>query len=307
MNNANDSSNNSSAGSTTHSPSSGRSAALLTVAGLLIAGGFAWQASRASDLEQKISEGNQQRAALQTRLEQTDSAWQSAMKSVQQGLDESRAQNKTLISDSDRLAKRRADAFAKQTAARHQELADALDKVKTEQTAKLDGITTEVGSVRDDMGGVKTDVGTVRADVETTRADLKDARAELIRVKGDLGEMSGLIATNASQIQMLRDLGDRNIYEFTLARDANQKVGDIQLTLKKTDLKRSRFTMVVSADDRHVEKKDRMVNEPVQFYTTKAKQPYEIVVNQVQKDKVVGYLATPKVTLARADSTKSTK
>jgi hypothetical protein len=48
------------------------------------------------------------------------------------------------------------------------------------------------------------------------------------------------------------------------------------------------------ADDKLTEKKDRNINEPVQFYTSKARQPYELVVNQVQKDLIVGYLSTPK-------------
>jgi hypothetical protein len=78
-----------------------------------------------------------------------------------------------------------------------------------------------------------------------------------------------------------------------------QKVGDIELILRKADTGRNRFTLDVMADDKRVEKKDRTINEPVQFYTLKAHQPYEIVVNQVQKNQVVGYLSTPKVTIAR--------
>jgi hypothetical protein len=81
-----------------------------------------------------------------------------------------------------------------------------------------------------------------------------------------------------------------------------QKVGDIQVTLKKVDTKRNRYTLDVRADDRLVEKRDKTINEPVQFYTSQARQPYELVVNQVQKDKVIGYLATPKVTLSRNTS-----
>lgn len=57
--------------------------------------------------------------------------------------------------------------------------------------------------------------------------------------------------------------------------------------------------MDVIADDKKVEKKEKGVNEPVQFYTSKARQPYEIVINEVKKDLIVGYLATPKVQTAR--------
>ncbi len=53
------------------------------------------------------------------------------------------------------------------------------------------------------------------------------------------------------------------------------------------------------ADDKRVEKKDRSINEPVQLYVGGGHQPYEIVVNQVKKDEMIGYLATPKVTTAQ--------
>jgi len=98
----------------------------------------------------------------------------------------------------------------------------------------------------------------------------------------------------------LRALGERNYFEFDInKKDSAKKVGDITLTLKKTDPKRNRFTMDVLADDRHVEKRDKTINEPVQLYVSGNMQPYEIVINQVTKDHVTGYLATPKVKLAR--------
>ena len=57
--------------------------------------------------------------------------------------------------------------------------------------------------------------------------------------------------------------------------------------------------MEVLADDKKTEKKDKGINEPVQFYVSKARQPYELVVNQVAKDQITGYLATPKEQIAR--------
>lgn len=65
------------------------------------------------------------------------------------------------------------------------------------------------------------------------------------------------------------------------------------------DLKKNKYTLELVADDKRVEKKDKNVNEPVQFYVAKARQPYELVVNEVKKDQIVGYLATPKVQQSR--------
>jgi hypothetical protein len=55
----------------------------------------------------------------------------------------------------------------------------------------------------------------------------------------------------------------------------------------------------VLADDKRVEKRDRTVNEPVQLYVSGYRQPVEIVVNQVNKDEVVGYVSVPKVAAGR--------
>jgi hypothetical protein len=138
------------------------------------------------------------------------------------------------------------------------------------------------------VGGVKTDVATTRTDLETTKTQLN-------RVIGDAGVMSGLIATNHGELEVLKHKGDRNYYEFTLQKGAKPiLLSSIKLQLKKVDEKRSRFTLGVSADDRNIEKKDKSLDEPVQFYTGKDPMLYEIVVNSMEKNKVSGYLATPK-------------
>ncbi len=54
------------------------------------------------------------------------------------------------------------------------------------------------------------------------------------------------------------------------------------------------------ADDKRYEKKDRNVNEALQFYLS-GKDPalYEIVVNSISsKNQIAGYLSTPKGALA---------
>ena len=94
---------------------------------------------------------------------------------------------------------------------------------------------------------------------------------------------------------MLKHKGDRNYYEFTLSKGQKKPVGTVSLELKKADPKKSRFTLVVLADDRSYEKKDRNVDEPLQFYSGKDPALYEIVVNSIgSKNTISGYLSTPK-------------
>jgi polyhydroxyalkanoate synthesis regulator phasin len=151
--------------------------------------------------------------------------------------------------------------------------------------------TTEskLGSLTGDLTGVKTDVSSTKSELQKTIAELKS-------VRGDLGVQSGLIATNGQELATLRRLGDRNYYEFNLLKTKEpQRVSNVSLKLKHTDTKRGRYTVEVLVDDKLTLKKDRSVNEPVQFYSSHSKRiPNEIVINQVFKDQIVGYLATPK-------------
>jgi dsDNA-specific endonuclease/ATPase MutS2 len=155
---------------------------------------------------------------------------------------------------------------------KHQEVVSQLSDLKQDTSTKLDKVST---------------------DLEQTGQDLK-------RVVGDLGITSGQVATNAKELATLKQLGERNYYEFDLTKTKEpQKVGDIRLILQKTDPKHNRYTVQVLADDKKVDKKDKTVNEPVQLYVSGSRQPYEIVVNQVKKNEVVGYLATPKLRTPR--------
>ena len=144
------------------------------------------------------------------------------------------------------------------------------------------------------MGGVKTALTSTQSELEKTIAQLKS-------VQGDLGVTSGLVATNGQELAALKLKGERNYVDIKLGRTkAPVRFADVTLLLKKTDPKRNRYTVDVNADDKLTEKKDKSINEPVQFYTSKGgRTPYELVINQVGKDQIVGYLSTPKDTAAR--------
>ena len=185
-----------------------------------------------------------------------------------------------------------------------EQLTGALAEEQRKQHAQVTSQLSEVKAATNDantkIGEVKTDVTSVRSDVAATKSELDKTIADLKRVNGDMGEMSGLIATNSKELGALKQLGDRNYFEFDLKKTKGpQKIGDVAVLLKKADQKKNKYTIDVIADDKRVEKRDRNVNEPVQFYVAKARQPYELVVNEVKKDQIVGYLATPKVMQSR--------
>jgi chromosome segregation ATPase len=263
-------------------------------AGLLITGGATlYQGTQTADLRRQFDASQRDNTALRAKLTDTGSQMQSELKALRDELVQTRQVTSADVANARSLAARHVDGVVTRIA-----------KLQEQQSRKF---TDELGKVREStveastrIEGISSDVGAVKTEVASAKTDIQDTRTELQRARGDMGVMSGLIATNSKEVQQLRELGDRNIYEFAInKKNATQRVGDIQLVLKKIDAKRNRYTVAVMADDKVVEKKDKSLNEPVQFYTSRARQPYELVVNQVDKDRVVGYLATPKVTLSR--------
>jgi chromosome segregation ATPase len=233
--------------------------------------------------------GDATTALLEQRLQGLNDQLNSAMHDTQNNLNAALKNNRS-------QAQRQSDDLRGKLEQQQQQVSGELTQLKdatTSADSKITEVSTDVNTVKSDVSGVKSEVATTQAGLEKTGSDLR-------RAMGDMGVMSGLIATNGKDLDALRALGERNYVEFNInKRQTEQKIGNITLKLKNADPKRNRYTVEIVADDQRVEKKDKTVNEPVQFYTSNNRQPYEIVVNQLKKDQIVGYLATPKVTIAR--------
>jgi hypothetical protein len=231
--------------------------------------GFVTMQQRVEKLTKDLSESQTQVAELQKRMRSAEAQ------------DETLGQKLGMTKKE--LAQRAAELQAQQKAAESRLQAEANQE--KEQIGKVSG---EVAGVRTDVGGVKTDVASTKADLETTKANLQTAI-------GDLGKQSGLIANTRGDLEVLKHKGDRNYYEFTLLRGAKpQPVATVSLQLKKTDPKRGKYTMNVTSDDKTIEKQDRNVAEPIQFYSGRDHLLFELVVWTVDKKKATGYLSTPK-------------
>jgi len=186
-------------------------------------------------------------------------------------------------------AKSRAESIRKEQVAADQKLSSQLAQAQKENDEKLGAVTT-------DLGGAKKDI-------ETTRNDLEATKGKLERATGDMGVMSGLIARNHDDLEDLKRRGERNYYEFTIPKTKTaQRVGPVQISLNKVDQKKSKYTMTVYADDKSIEKRDKTAGEPVQFYVKGSSRmsPYEVVVFDVGKNQITGYLSTPKDASANA-------
>ncbi len=245
-------------------------------------------------LKQDIAKGNTAILDEVGRVRESHSVSTAAarqnVESLKDELEAARRQAQMAVGQAKVDAEKNAAAIARRLEQQQKAVEESLrtEVAKVEQTA-----STKIGEVSTEVSNVKTDVSATKSELEKTIAELKTTR-------GDLGVQSGLIATNASELAALKRLGERNYFDINLGKTkAPVRIGDVLLQLKKADVKKNRYTVDVVADDKKVEKKDKGVNEPVQFYTSKARQPYEIVINEVKKDQIVGYLSTPKVQVAR--------
>jgi O-phosphoseryl-tRNA(Cys) synthetase len=161
---------------------------------------------------------------------------------------------------------------------------------------KLSGLESNVNTQLATKASTE-DVTKLNGDVSGVKNELDATNQKLDRATGDMGVMSGLIARNHDDVEELKRKGDRNYFEFTIQKSKTpQRVGPVQISLSKVDTKKAKYTMTVLADDKSIEKKDKTAGEPVQFYVkgTARYAPYELVVFEVNKNQVSGYLSTPK-------------
>jgi len=234
----------------------------------------------------------------------------SAQTHLQQEVTKAQDQNKILTAQLDQANSRLAelkgqmDVTSQKIGMTQAELADArsrAESIRKAQTASDQKLSEKIAQAQKEseaqIGAVATDVTGAKKDIESTRTDLEATKSKLDRATGDMGVMSGLIAHNHDDLEELKRRGDRNYYEFTVQKAKTpQRVGPVQMSLNKADTKKSKYTLTVLVDDKAIEKRDKTAGEPVQFYVKGSARttPYEIVVFDVGKNAITGYLSTPK-------------
>jgi len=225
-----------------------------------------------------LRQARQQIAALQTRVTELTSTADKRTKELDLGLAAVRGQTEAVAEK------------AGVTQAELEKTAAAARQLREDQRRGQEGLAS--------LGG---EVGKVKDDVAASKAAIEETQAKLQRAIGDLGEQSGLIARNAEELEALKRTGLREYFEFDLRKaKAPSPVGPVAIRLKDADAKRHKFNMVLVVDDVEIEKKDKTLLEPVQFYRKGSRQLNEIVVYAVEKDHVTGYLSTPKAADATA-------
>lgn len=232
-------------------------------------------------------------------------------KRAEQALATQTGQNKLVGQDLQALNQRLTQAEEINTQLQNQ-LVTVTDKMKMTQ-GEVTTARRQNGQIRDDyskkLTSVQSDLAT-KANAEDVRSlggDINGVKSELESTKNNLDmtrtEFGTLIARNHDEIDQLRRVGERDYFEFTLTGKGNRsKVGDLMVELRGTNVKKNQFTVALYVDDMRLEKKNRALDEPIYFYTRGTRSPLEFVVNQIGKDKVVGYMSVPKAQPAQASA-----
>ena len=184
-----------------------------------------------------------------------------------------------------------------------QEHAKAVDTLREESVAKIEEVKkdtfTQLGAVNGDVKAVNGQVDVVKSDLAATRGDLAANKKEINDVRDSLGRQ---IAHNQDELSILKRRGERNYYEFNIAKSNQmQRVGDIQMQLTKADTKGQRYDVALLVSDSKVAKKGQIINEPVPLLVGQSHVRYELVVNSVEKDRIRGYVSTPKDVVLSAE------
>jgi hypothetical protein len=186
-------------------------------------------------------------------------------------------------------AQKAAAAARKEQAKSEIALRQALDQqaktvstIRDESEAKLAAVRQETTS---QFGEVNGQVSTVKTDLESTRNDLAANRREMGDMRDSLGR----------QIAVLKRRGERDYFEFDIKKSKEmERVAGIRLQLNKADVKAKKYDVTLQVDDSKLQKKGQLLNEPIQINVGKERVRYELIVNAIEKDRIRGYISTPK-------------
>ena len=133
--------------------------------------------------------------------------------------------------------------------------------------------------------------------IEDTRSDLAGTRTEL----------SGSIAKTHDELVVLEKKGERNYFEFDLTKSKSglfsfasgctsqfKREGPVSICLRKANSKHGYADLELMVDDRNLSQKHVNLFQPVMYYQPEMQLPVEIVINQIDKDHIHGYVSAPK-------------
>jgi len=237
-------------------------------------------------------------AELETQIQNMRDAEAARMAELSTTLDA--VQNRVGLTAADIAAAQKAAAAARREQAKADEAlrlsldehAKTVSSIREQSEAGISAVREETTKAASQIGEVNGQVATVRTDLDATKNDLAASKREIGDVRDSLGRQ---IARNADELSVLKRRGERDYYEFDLPKSKEMaRVAGIRLQLNKADVKAKRYDLTLQVDDSKLQKKGQLLNEPIQLNVGKDRVRYELVVNSIDKDRIRGYISTPK-------------
>jgi len=118
--------------------------------------------------------------------------------------------------------------------------------------------------------------------IEETRGDLTNTRTEL----------TGSIAKTHDELVVLEKKG---YFEFDLQKSKQfTHEGPVGVSLRKANLKHQYADLELMVEDRDLVQKHVNLDQPVMFYQPDTELPIQVVINDITKDHIHGYVSAPK-------------
>jgi uncharacterized phage infection (PIP) family protein YhgE len=139
--------------------------------------------------------------------------------------------------------------------------------------------------------------------IDAQGQEISDARSDLTNTRT---ELTGSIARTHDELVVLEKKGERNYVEFDLGKSKQFKhEGPVGISLRKANDKKGYADLMLMVDDRNLQTKHVNLYQPSMFYEPDSPQPIEIVINDISKDHIHGYVSAPKYRKSELDAMAS--
>jgi outer membrane murein-binding lipoprotein Lpp len=173
----------------------------------------------------------------------------------------------------------------------------AVDPRYIQMQTRLADQEKQLSSTRDDLNKTRDDLN---GKLDSTRDELSG------NLSSTKDELNGSIGRTHDEVIALQKRGERNYYEFHLSKSKEfQRVGPVSLSLRKVNAKRKSYDLAMFIDDNQLQKKSVNLYEPIWINIEDRPQPVQLVVNQIGKDQIQGYISEPKYKKAELGDTVS--
>src|SRR5215469_6406425 len=174
--------------------------------------------------------------------------------------------------------------------------AQPVSRARNREDPRWRRVESQLASHQSQLANHQTQLADQGQRIVQTQDDLRKTGDHLDgRINSTRDELNQSITANRNDVALLQKRGERSVFEFDLTKSKEfQRVGPLSLSLRKADTKHRSYDLSIMVDDKPVQKQHVNLSEPVWISMADLPQPVELVVNQIDKNRVRGYISAPR-------------